>query len=401
MILFLNFSLLAMEDSSFDKTLKDEEIKVNADEILKEINVEEILSEAKKINPNEILKQIQEEENQSKSLWLKWQNTILFGKSNWPVAFYKSDLIAVTGLILQCYFAKVLFGKILNKRIDQIFQKLISGDEGFEKLITEIQESDKTNKANEKKKLTDLGNYIKKMHQIIGYNPLKGYLLPNILIHLVGSNLISKCENALVTNGINAGFWNWFKRETWQAYERDENGDLKESKKTPFSIVQLLKFTFFPYLFFKKTYKQDFKSVGVLNNFLKMGFPKILFTDKSYYLMQILGFGLAIRSFDSYCNNLWSDYVINNNKKLYKLLKKYHQADESDKSLIETKIKSFIIQGHKEKTLIPGSHTRTWFNLYIKSRQFFQNFVTLPFIGLLYMKIGKFYWDILKFATGK
>lgn len=357
---------------------------------------------------------------EEKRAQIKWQNTLVWatGGAGLKLGLYNADLLKLGLFGANIATDMLIYKKLQSNRIAKTFNAIKTDYnifiEELEKYKKALDAFDKeyydkgfvgkllVDNRKRRKALSDpLRKYLQTKHALIsGYNPFKNETLVPLLLRFATKKATEFIEDHyLITGSITDP-------RSHKAYIKNEQGQLVEQDRAPFSVITLIKWgqvLINPFsgianivsdLYLNgagwiynhirpQEEKEDSKvekselskaqndknndSKDKLSRSEKLfhGGISFLYSPTGKNIAQFIGLGLGAKMYDDASSDIWSEYVISNLDKLLELLQQYKTAKETfkDDSVIkevDSKIKKFIDKGLDTVSFVPGRLIRQW-----------------------------------------
>jgi|GEM_PF-3539091 len=123
----------------------------------------------------------------------QWENTVLLGHKQFPMALYRRDLIELPFFVADLSMAYMFFDYFKEKRVNHIYKALTSNVNDtittlteVQKKLKEVEKKDNAHDAHETEQLDALFGELSKQHHYIGYNPFRMELIIPLLALIAG-----------------------------------------------------------------------------------------------------------------------------------------------------------------------------------------------------------------------
>ncbi len=356
-------------------------------------NIQTILEEVQRETQAE--ERLQREEKEDK---IKWENTLLFSHdlgrySRWGL--YKRDLVEGGFLGVDIVADVLFYRQLLKRRQAVIFDSLKKDCTAFIRILKKVRRDEEKyeqkyedqsalgklftrDKKNREALLKPIQDHIAQKHTFVGFWGLNKMTVFPLLFRWGFDKLSNWLESQIISYDShniphmagklffrNDGRW----PPEWCAYQRNEQGELVKTEKTPFSYINIARFI--RYLHNPAYASAKFGSSGVqalktVNTLANLHIPEFLFYDSVQLGLEFLGLGFSVKMFDSMSATTWTLYCTQHREELLSCLEAYRDAldnpDGAEQTVkeAESKLKEFVEKGHVSKSWLPGSSLRQW-----------------------------------------
>lgn len=360
-------------------------------------NIEAILAEVQKATQAEERLQRETQENK-----IKWENTLLFSHdlgrfSRWGL--YKRDLIEGGFLGIDIAADVLFYRQLLKRRQAVIFESLKKDCTAFIRALKEVRTAEEQyeqkyddqsalgklftqDKKNREALLKPIQDHITEKHTFVGFWGLNKMTvfpllfrwgfdkfsnwLESQIISYDGHNIPHMAATMLSRNN---GRNNGRMPPEWCAYQPNEQGELVQTEKTPFSYINFARFLRWmhnPGYASAKFGSSGAQTLKKLNTLANLHIPEFLFSTGAQLGLEFLGLGFSAKMFDTMSATTWTLYCTQHREELLSSLEAYRDAldnpDGAEKTVkeAESKLKKLVEKGHASKSWLPGSSLRQW-----------------------------------------
>jgi hypothetical protein len=358
-------------------------------------------------------KRREDKEDQLETDTIRWQNTILLGHPQSPVAIYNKDLATASSLLINLIAINNLNNKLHEYRVNTIFTSLTENthewialfeaveeekekldqewlEKGlFEKLLSKFQKSPYV-------KQQELNDRIAQEHAFIHYNPFKEELIGTLGITFATQKVASFVENQYLAK-------NACKEEAFCSFSKDDQGILHKHQNAffPLSATSVVKWWFFPGLAtewndmipdVKKKFHHLSTDVFYGALLASIGVPQelyaILHSPITNFFIHLFSLGLGVKMLHDTYHRVWCLYMVEKQDQLIELLHAYNNVkslpDKSDeKEAAAHALKQFIVEGNSLSILTKLNSWNTLKNQALSSLNFYRS---LPLVGIVTWK---------------
>lgn len=341
---------------------------------------------------------------------VKWKNTLLTPET-WPIGIYNGDIIELIKTLWTIAAANITRTMLLKKRINYIYESLLSDHHEVSSLIEVIERG--KNKWEQQffakpdwqmrghdlfvrtAQVNPLINYAQEHHRLIGKVPISS----SLFVPLVSYYLAQKGSDMLFDTFEPTSSTEWCITQC-TAFKQAPDGRKKLTKKRPASIIDkalwLIRFAYNPFNAIQITRLRYRLAVNKLLYFSSpISLPSALQGRIGHAAYDFAGLSFGAQLFDSWYHHNWTIFLIKHRLELYQLLKNYQEAISAGRSLDPAKLalKQFIERGHRDKGTLPGSMLGTWWQTLSQGQSKFKTYINY---GLLAGIIGKVAWTLLQ-----